>query len=120
MSPDFFRMDASRWPRMLARLRLLGPLHEDDAVNDLRYLECMHREWMHGRGGSRFPGRCALAARWGWGEKAARRLLERDDWHDPENPIAAVDLRPGYGRDKRLTLAEAALRVASSAGGGDA
>lgn len=118
VSFPFFTADASRWPRTLARLRQLGPLDEDDARLDLAYLECMHREWMHGRRGHRFPGRRVLAARWGWGEQPVRRLLDRDDWHDPVRPIAAQDLRPGRGV-AQLTLAEAAMVVTASAPWGE-
>jgi hypothetical protein len=101
MSAPFFAVDSERWPRMLARLRTLGPLEEDDARADLRYLENEHRVWMRTEGkrerrGSQFPGRVLLAARWGWSEKKTRGLLAADDWKDPINPVAAEDLRQAF------------------------
>lgn len=62
------------WPRSLARI-------------DLRYHEAMHRR------GFQIPGRNALALRWGWTERNARTLLERDDWHCPISPVPLADMK---------------------------
>jgi hypothetical protein len=106
VSEPVFVLDASRWPRMLARLRQLGELDEDDARADLRYLENEHRVWMltGGKRGASFPGRRVLAERWGWTERRARYLLEADDWHDPLNPVSAKDLRAKFERPASVPL----------------
>lgn len=95
MSTPFFAVDSERWPRMLARLRTLGPLEEDEARTDLRWLENEHRVWTltSGKRGACFPGRRALEVRWGWPERKVRAVLAADDWHDPISPVPAAELR---------------------------
>jgi hypothetical protein len=93
----WFAVDASRWPRMLARLRELGPLEDDDARADLRYLENEHRIFLLGKGGgSQFPGRTELMKRWGWEDRAVRKLLAAEDWQDPNRPVAKEQLRQSF------------------------
>jgi hypothetical protein len=82
---------------MLARLRELGPLEDDDARADLRYLENEHRIFLLGKGGgSQFPGRTELMKRWGWEDRAVRKLLAAEDWQDPIRPVAKEQLRQSF------------------------
>jgi hypothetical protein len=97
MSAAFFVIDAQRWPRTLARLRQLGPLDEDDARMDLRYLENEHRVFLLGKGGgAQFPGRTELMKRWDWTDRAVRSLLAAEDWQDPNRPVAKEQLRQSF------------------------
>jgi hypothetical protein len=97
MSSAFFVIDARRWPRTLARLRQLGPLDEDDARMDLRYLENEHRIFLLGKGGgAQFPGRTELMKRWDWTDRAVRSLLASEDWQDPNRPVAKEQLRQSF------------------------
>jgi len=93
--PRQFNVPFSWWESAFARLREAGDVAEGVVRTDLRYLEENHRMWRDSRGavGGRFPGRRALAARWGWSERRVRDILARDDWHTPVNPIPWSELK---------------------------
>ena len=74
------RLDARRWESILARLRELGPLTKDEALQDLRFWETLRAH------GHRPPTNRELATRWGWltragnpAEATVRRLRASAD-----------------------------------------
>lgn len=92
---SFFAAPVEAWEEIRECLRRRGPLAEGAARTDLRYMENEARMFIssQGRMGQRWPGRSEWMARWGWGEWATRRLLERDDWQDPGRAVPIETLR---------------------------
>jgi len=82
----WFSTDESVWEAACSDLP--QPWPEAFARMDLRYHENRHRMKV-----APFPGRVALSNRWGWTDRKVRNLLDADDWHDPQRPVAREDLR---------------------------
>ncbi len=82
----WFSTDESVWEAACSDLP--RPWPEAFTRMDLRYHENRHRMKV-----APFPGRVALSNRWGWTDRKVRNLLDADDWHDPQRPVAREDLR---------------------------
>lgn len=91
MNAPFFAADEPTWEEAAADFPM--PWREAWARLDLRYHE--NRAGLAVRPFP-FPGRVALAKRWGWTDRKVRDLIARDDWHDPHKKLTAKDLRPGW------------------------
>lgn len=122
----YYEARSARWPRKLEALRAqFGALDEDDAREDLCFLENEVRLWLSsgGKHGRRWPGRPEMAKRWGWTTKGGalddrrvRKLLADDDWHSRVAPLTIEKLTSTVSRrpnERAVESCESGAIVAS-------